>query len=231
MSGLEPQENQTSQATRQDLSYLGLNYSTTSALCFQTEKIKSLVSDTATNIIKIGEHLIKVKELLDHGQFGLWIERELAWSESTAQRFMRVASQFKSVTVTDLKISSKALYLLASPSTPDEVRSEFIDKARDHEEITHKAVKDSIENKKLREHQASQTRRSIKQKERISFLRNLERLSKKGLHLFCHLSERDTIKLLESFIIHSQRLLEQNLYEYEQGKKQTQAVFLKESYK
>jgi hypothetical protein len=43
-----------------------------------------------------------------------------------AQRYISVAELSKSDTVSDLSIPLKSLYLLAAPSTPEEVRKEII---------------------------------------------------------------------------------------------------------
>jgi hypothetical protein len=48
-----------------------------------------------------------------HGGFHAWIDREFGIREPTAQRFMQVASNLKSVTLTDLTPS--VLYALAAP--------------------------------------------------------------------------------------------------------------------
>jgi len=54
---------------------------------------------------------------------------------------MNVANTFKSDTVSDLNIQAKALYLLASPSTSPEARTEAIVQAQNGETITHKKAK------------------------------------------------------------------------------------------
>lgn len=56
---------------------------------------------------------------LGHGRFLPWIEQEFGGSEPTAQRFMRVSREFKSVNLTDVQIDVSSLYLLAAPKTPE----------------------------------------------------------------------------------------------------------------
>lgn len=107
----------------------------------KTGEIKTLMRRAAQDIIDIGTKLIEVKAKLGHGSFGKWVSAEFDWSESSALKMMQVATAFKSVTVTDLKIGAKALYLLAAPSTPEEARQEAIQRAEAGEPITHSTAK------------------------------------------------------------------------------------------
>jgi hypothetical protein len=107
----------------------------------RTDEIKTLVRKSAQDIIDIGNKLIEVKTQLGHGNFGAWLDGEFGWSESTALRFMHVGQQFKSITVTDLNIQAKALYLLAAPSTPEPARLEAVQRAEAGEAITHSTAK------------------------------------------------------------------------------------------
>ena len=73
---------------------------------------------------EIGKDLVAVKASLPHGSFLPWIEAEFGMSNITAQRFMQVAEVYggKSINVMHLPIT--ALYELAAPKTPIEVREE-----------------------------------------------------------------------------------------------------------
>lgn len=110
----------------------------------KTMEIRDRMGRAAQNIVEIGQRLIDVKARLPHGQFGRWLEDEFAWSEPTALRMMQVAKQFKSINLTDLSVAPSALYLLSSPSTPPEIRDQFIEQAKAGEKITHKAVKGKL---------------------------------------------------------------------------------------
>ncbi len=100
----------------------------------KTEQIKALMTRTVNDIIDIGQSLIDVKERLEHGQFGAWLETEFEMTPRTARNFMNVASTFKSETVSDLKIATSALYLLAN--APDEARDAAIEAAQAGERVT-----------------------------------------------------------------------------------------------
>ena len=83
--------------------------------------------------IEIGRRLKEAKELLAHGEWLPWLERETDFSERTAQRYMRVFEEYgaaqlglfgpetNATTLSDLPIS-KALLLL---SVPDSEREDF----------------------------------------------------------------------------------------------------------
>ncbi|ARV59266.1 hypothetical protein BZZ01_12085 [Nostocales cyanobacterium HT-58-2] len=106
-----------------------------------TQEIKSLIRRTAQDIVNIGQKLLEAKEQLGHGHFENWLQAEFNWGQWTARKFMQVTRQFQSVNFTDLSIDTSALYVLASPSTPEVVRQEALKRARQGEVITHAKVK------------------------------------------------------------------------------------------
>jgi hypothetical protein len=94
------------------------------------------------SIIAIGAELTKVKEAIGHGSYLAWINTEFGWSDRTARNYVRAYEAFKSETVSDLEpIDTKALYLLAAPSTPKPVRKVALEKAVGGERVTYGAVK------------------------------------------------------------------------------------------
>ncbi len=86
--------------------------------------------------IEIGRRLEEAKAMLPHGEWGAWLKRELDYSQSTAQNFMRVFREYgdtqqslfggeaKSQTFGNLTYS-KALRLLAIPD--EEEREKFVE--------------------------------------------------------------------------------------------------------
>lgn len=111
-----------------------------------TKEIRDRVGRAAQNIFEVGERLILVKEQLEHGQFLAWLEHEFQWSERAARRMMEVAISFKTANLADLQtIAPSALYLLASDSTPPEVREAVLEKAKNGKPVTHKEVKTAVE--------------------------------------------------------------------------------------
>ncbi len=104
-------------------------------------EIKNLMRHTTQDLIEIGQRLIDVKAQLIHGNFRKWLKAEFDWSIKTANRFMQVAEKFKCVTLTHLDITASALYLLASPSTCDEARTEALKRASQGDTITYTKAK------------------------------------------------------------------------------------------
>lgn len=105
------------------------------------ERVRVYGKRAAESIVKIGEELVEVKDRLGHGNFLRWLNAEFGWSEPTAQNFMRVSDMVKNVNFTDLpSFDISALYLLARPSTPAEVRAEAIAQAASGQRVTHASV-------------------------------------------------------------------------------------------
>ena len=117
-----------------------------------TSDIRARINSTAQGILTIGVQLMEAKEALPSGEFGMWLEGEFEWEERAARRMMAVASmikdKFASDNLSEMKIAPSALYLLASPSTPDEIRDEFINKAEKGKPVTHAEVKEAVKEAK-----------------------------------------------------------------------------------
>jgi hypothetical protein len=106
--------------------------------------IRTLTTKVGSDLIEIGKHLTEAKARAGHGRFGMWLKKEFAWSESTAQRFMRVykVMSTKIVTVTDLPdIEARSLYLITAKSTPEVARKEVIERTTNGETLSHGKVR------------------------------------------------------------------------------------------
>ena len=104
--------------------------------------IKLRLKRTVEDIIEIGRELTAVKDELPHGQFLPWIAAEFEMSERTAYNFMDVAGKFGDKVATVASFSSKVLYALSAPSTPDAVIDKAVSKAESGEKVTVADVKD-----------------------------------------------------------------------------------------
>ncbi len=93
------------------------------------------VRDEALQKIEDGD-LIAVKKRLGHGQFLDWLNAEFEMTERTARRFMDTARSFGDKSDIMSNFNPTILYALASPSMPDEVRDEVIEKAEQGESVT-----------------------------------------------------------------------------------------------
>lgn len=101
--------------------------------------------------IEIGRRLVEAKELLPHGEWLPWLQKETEFSERSAQRYMRVFEEYgaaqlglfgpetNATTLSDLPIS-KALALL---SVPESERIEFAEVV-DAEHISVRELEEKI---------------------------------------------------------------------------------------
>jgi enoyl-CoA hydratase/carnithine racemase len=120
--------------------------------------------------------LIAAKEKAGHGQFGAWLSAEFEMGFTTARQFMRVAERFgaESAKFADLKPS--VLYLLASPTVPEDDAQALAAKLAAKEiENTVAATKAAIQ--KAREDALEEARKAIEAAE--------ERATKAGAGLHC----------------------------------------------
>ena len=133
-----------------------------------TAEIIILKDQTAQNIIEIGRRLIEVKENLGHGEFLNWLNDKVEFSRYTANRFMKIATEFSNVSAVQ-HLGSKKLFLLAGLEEED--RQEVM-KENKVEDMTTRELERVIKEKKeikkqLEEEQeySQELQNAIKQKE------------------------------------------------------------------
>jgi hypothetical protein len=127
-------------------------------LAEHAREIRALSRRAIGGILEIGRRLVEAKALAGHGGWLSWLEREFGWSERTARNYMAAAERFKSATIADLDIDLRALYRLASPSTPAEVVEEVIARGRAGETITRRTVIEAEAERAVRVHYVSEPR-------------------------------------------------------------------------
>lgn len=89
-----------------------------------TAEIQFFKRQAGQAVYEIGRCLLEAKAQLKHGEWLPWLRDEVAFSEASAQRYMRLAREYgKSRIVTDLG-AGKALELLALPESQ---REEFME--------------------------------------------------------------------------------------------------------
>lgn len=116
-----------------------------------TRDLKERLQRTAQDIWEIGQKLADVQSRLDHGQFGSWLEAEFGWSRRTAYNFIRVYKAFQeNAKFAQTNIAPSALYLLASPSTPQSIRDQFIQQAKTGTKVTHKDILKAVSKQKFK---------------------------------------------------------------------------------
>lgn len=115
----------------------------------RTGEIKERLRRSAQDIWEIGEKLAQVRSQLKHGQFETWLKAEFGWSRRTAYNFINVYETLaERANFAQIDIATSALYLLAAPSTPPQVREEFLQRAHEGQTITYKNIRQVIESEK-----------------------------------------------------------------------------------
>lgn len=118
-------------------------------------EIKTLMRATAENIMQVGEKLLDVQVKLGNTSFDAWLLAEFDWSRRTAYNFIGVFKEFRGrANFAQMDIATSALYLLAAPSTPAEVREELLDRAEAGERLTHTEVKQAVVEAKAKQQPA-----------------------------------------------------------------------------
>ena len=83
-----------------------------------TSEILTLKNNISINIIKIGKMLNIVKDNIEYGEFGKWLEEKVDFSQKTAEKFMKIAVEF-SESKLPTNLGHEKLYLLAGVETEE----------------------------------------------------------------------------------------------------------------
>ncbi|KZL50085.1 MULTISPECIES: DUF3102 domain-containing protein [Cyanophyceae] len=111
----------------------------------RTSEIREQLRKTAQDIWEIGQSLAEVRAQLKHGQFETWLKAEFGWSRRTAYNFINVYETFGNrANLAQIDIATSALYLLAAPSTPENLREQYLQEAKTGKRITHKELVHNI---------------------------------------------------------------------------------------
>lgn len=81
------------------------------------------------SLIVVGQKLLDVKGMLEHGQFEDWCKTEFQMTPRTVQNMMNVARTFGGKSEKFSLLSDSTLYMLAAPSTPEAARIEVLERA------------------------------------------------------------------------------------------------------
>jgi hypothetical protein len=123
------------------------------------DRIRSRNARMAESMIAIGLDLIEIKNRLQHGRFTEWLAVEFAWTERTAQSFMRAAEAFGAKAKLVSVLPPATIYKLAAKSTPKTIRDTVIDGLERGEHIHARNVEAEIAAARAR---AQQDRREAK---------------------------------------------------------------------
>jgi hypothetical protein len=113
------------------------------------QAIRSLGKRVLADVIEIGRRLTECKGLVGHGNWGTWLDREFGWTDQTARNYMRVHEIAKSKNILELGLPVSSLYLLAKPSTPQDVQDEMIEQAERGEKPTLAEIRERVRESRL----------------------------------------------------------------------------------
>lgn len=125
------------------------------ALRSQASRIRTLVRNTTAIIIEIGNDLLAVKEAIDHGKFGAWIEAECGFSIRTAENYIRAAEFAEGKNETIALLNPATVYRLAAKSTPAEIVSDVISRTERGEVVSDGDVVAALERVRVQRRQAA----------------------------------------------------------------------------
>lgn len=129
----------------------------------RTGEIRECLRRSAQDIWEIGQKLTEVRSRLKHGQFDLWLKVEFNWSRRTAYNFINVYKKFRErANFAQIDIAASALYLLAAPSTPQGIRDEYLQQAREGKKVTHQDLQKAIKRDRFQSTSASPSAESPK---------------------------------------------------------------------
>jgi hypothetical protein len=116
-----------------------------SVLCEHADAIRALARRTARDIIEIGRHLAEAKKVAGHGNFLPWLEREFAWSEDTAERFIAVCALQRQIPhVAEINLPLSGLYLLSRRTAPPDAVEAVVAKAQSGKPMSVAEIKSAI---------------------------------------------------------------------------------------
>lgn len=112
-------------------------------------EIRSCLQRSAEDVWQIGHKLVEVRSWLKYGQFDTWLKVEFDWSRRTAYNFINVYETFhQHKNLANINIATSALYLLAAPSTSQDIRDEFLQQSRGGKRVAFKDLRNAIRESK-----------------------------------------------------------------------------------
>lgn len=115
------------------------------------------------NSIEIGRRLVEAKSLLNHGEWGEWLDNSVDYSQSTAENLMRIFDEYGADQITFLTDNAKSQALgnlsytqaVALLGIPEEDREQFV-KDNDIDNMTTRELQQAIKDLKLAQEEKEQ---------------------------------------------------------------------------
>lgn len=123
--------------------------------------------------IEIGERLLEAKDLVPHGEWGMWLKENVNYSQSTANNFMRLYKEYgnnqgslfttltNSQTIMNLDVSKT----LALTVLPPEEREEFVAE-HDVEQMSTRDLKEALQENRELKQQQQQLQKQLEEKDK-----------------------------------------------------------------
>ncbi len=136
----------------------------------RTGEIRERLRRSAQDVWEIGQKLSDVRSRLQYGQFLTWIKAEFGWSQRTAYNFINVYETFgdRFANLAKVNIATSLLYQLASPSVPEELRSQILRAAEQGETMTAKELQATIQRRRLKSAALQKEKQQTKEKTKQS---------------------------------------------------------------
>ena len=135
--------------------YSALDAETASNLRAQANRIRKRVGKATQDLIDIGCDLLAAKKnLLDHGEFIKWVESEVGIARRTAQAYMAIAKLTDENGAAIALLPPTTAHRLAAKSTPSEVVSEVVAKAKSGDVVPDRRVSEMISEAKSQKRRA-----------------------------------------------------------------------------
>jgi hypothetical protein len=131
--------------------------------------MKSATTAMIQAIVETGRDLIAVKQHLEHGQFGEWVQAECGFTLRTAQNYMKVACTFaelKCETISHLQLST--VYELSAKTTPADLVARVIQRGMTGEPVSDDEVREMLVEAKSKKLEAKIQRRKAEAARRLS---------------------------------------------------------------
>ena len=150
------------------------------------------------NSIEIGRRLCEAKELVEHGEWGKWLEEKVDYSKSTANNLMKVFKEYGSdqLTLLDNNVKSQAFGSLSYTQAvellkiPEEEREQFVEENHVEDMSTRelkKAIAELEQAKKDKEELKKTSQNAIN--ENLSLKQKMKKIEKESNDVFSKLEE------------------------------------------
>jgi hypothetical protein len=110
----------------QILDWSGVSSAQRQKITEAAERIHKHMGDAGRSMFEIGKELLVVKDILEHGKFGPWLEANFDFDPRTAQRWMAVAEKFDGKYDTVSYLPGTVIQKLAATKNLDTLREEII---------------------------------------------------------------------------------------------------------